>query len=116
MSVSCQRVSVCVSQCQYVSVNGQRVSVVIVYVSKWSKSVSNCLSVSVSDSTRSSGEISRLYLLYIGKFRLTTVYMSVSGQTHLRPTPVISKIVWLCNQKLLVSLYYVLIYAVDMLI
>ena len=32
------------------------------------------------------------------------------------PTPEISQIVWLCNQKLLVSLHYVLIYAEDMLI
>ena len=82
------------------AVNGQRSNnvskcqSVIENVSKWSKSVSICKSVSKSDS----------------------IYMIVSGKTHLRPTPVISKIVWLCNQKLLNSLYYVLIYAVDMLI
>ena len=38
-------------------------------------------------------------------------YKSVS----LLSKSVISKIVWLCNQMQLVSLYYVLIYAVDML-
>ena len=41
--------------------------------------------------------------------------MSVSGQTDLRSTLVISKIVWLCKQKMLVLLCHVLIYAVDML-
>ena len=80
--------------------------------SKWSKSVSKCKSVSESDSTCQRVSVS-ISVCKISGWSVSEIFQS--KHIHLIQTLVISKIVWLCYYKLLVSLYYVLIYAVEML-